>query len=270
MEAAFRHIPDQVPDLAALGHEPIVTELCALPSGLVLVTGVAGSGKSTTLAAMVKLISQTRSGVIVSVEDPIEYVFPHARCLIKQREVGRDTLSFANALRHSLRQDPDVILISELRDLETMQAAVTAAETGHLVISTLHTIDAPKALDRMIDAFPPNQQGQIIAQLANSLRAVVSQHLLPHLDGQGRVLATEVMVMNHAIRNCLRDRKFEQILGLMEIGSNIGMHTIDESLSKLLAAEKIHAGDALTHARDRERIQRFLEAMPKKRKGFFG
>lgn len=270
LEAAFRHIRAEIPDLPTLGHEPVLESLCKLQRGLVLVTGITGSGKSTTLASMVKRISETRSGVIISVEDPIEYVFQHGRSLIKQREIGNDTLSFSRALRHVLRQDPDVILVSELRDYETMQAAVTAAETGHLVLSTLHTIDAPKALDRMIDAFPADQQGQIIAQLANCLQAVVSQHLLPHASGQGRVLASEVMMMNYAIRNCLRGRKFEQILGLIEIGRNEGMHTIDESLSKLLRQRVILGEDALGHCRDREAIQKVIdeiEAADRKKKG---
>ncbi len=271
LEAAFRHIPESIPGLPELGHAPVIEELCKLRRGLILVTGVAGSGKSTTLAAMVQRISESRDGVIISVEDPIEYIFPHNRCLVKQREVGLDTLSFANALRHSLRQDPDVLLVSELRDLETMQAAVTAAETGHLVLSTLHTIDAPKAMDRIIDAFPAEQQGQIIAQLSNSLQAVVSQRLLRRADQAGRVLATEVMMMNYAIRNCLRQRKYEQILGLMEIGSQEGMHTIDESLVGLLQQGAITGEDALSNCRDPAVIQQAIttmESQSKKRGGW--
>lgn len=256
LEAAFRFIPEEIPDLSELGHEPIVERLCQMRRGLILVTGITGSGKTTTLASMAKRISEQRSGVLISIEDPIEFIFKHNRSIVKQREVGQDTLGFAQALRHVLRQDPDVILVSELRDLETMQAAVTAAETGHLVISTLHTIDAPKALDRMIDAFPPDQQGQIVAQLANSLEAVISQRLLPHSSGEGRALATEVMMMNYAIRTCLRQRKFEQILGLMEIGSHEGMHTIDEDLVKLLRQHAINPDEALVNCRDQEMIQR--------------
>lgn len=258
VEAAFRFIPEEIPELAALGHEPIVEQLCQLQRGLILVTGITGSGKTTTLASMIKRISETRSGVVISIEDPIEFIFKHNRSIVKQREVGQDTLSFSAALRHTLRQDPDVILVSEMRDLETMQAAVTAAETGHLVLSTLHTIDAPKALDRMVDAFPAEQQGQIIAQLANSLEAVISQRLLPHASGEGRVLVSEVMMMNYAIRNCLRDKKFEQILGLMEIGSNEGMHTIDENLSKLLRMGQITADDALINCRDQVMIEKII------------
>ena len=268
LEAAFRHIPDEVPDLAELGHEPVVEQLCDLRQGLILVTGITGSGKSTTLAAMVKRISQNRSGVIVSVEDPIEFIFRHGKSLVKQREVGHDTLSFSAALRHVVRQDPDVILVSEMRDLETMQAAVTAAETGHLVLSTLHTIDAPQAIDRLIDAFPVDQQGQMIAQLSNALRAVISQRLLPHASGEKRVLATEVMVMNYAIRNCIRGRKIEQILGLMEIGQNEGMHTIDASLTQLLQNGQITRDEALANCRDREATEKV--PIPTKKKGLFG
>ncbi|MFT5465639.1 MAG: twitching motility protein PilT [Verrucomicrobiales bacterium] len=262
VEAAFRFIPDEIPELAALGHQPIVEQLCELRRGLILVTGITGSGKTTTLASMIKRISEVRSGVIISIEDPIEFIFKHSRSIVKQREVGQDTLSFSAALRHTLRQDPDVILVSEMRDLETMQAAVTAAETGHLVLSTLHTIDAPKALDRMVDAFPAAQQGQIIAQLANSLEAVISQRLLPHASGEGRILASEVMMMNYAIRTCLRQKKFEQILGLMEIGSKEGMHTIDENLSHLIQQGQIGVDDALANCRDPGMIEQAIANSP--------
>ncbi len=255
LEAAFRHIPDAIPDLQNLGHAPIVEKLCQLREGLVLVTGITGSGKSTTLASMVKRISEQRSGIIISIEDPIEYVFQHSMSIVKQREIGKDTHSFSAALRHSLRQDPDVILVSEMRDLETISTAITASETGHLVLSTLHTMDAPKSLDRMIDAFPADQQDQIVAQLANSLQAVVSQRLIPRKDGQGRVLASEVMIMNHGIRACLRQRRFEQILGLMEIGQSDGMRSIDDSLIELLLQNIISDEEALANARDQQRLQ---------------
>jgi twitching motility protein PilT len=200
---------------------------------------------------MVEYISRRRSGVIISIEDPIEYIFEHGRSIVKQRELGPDTHSFSIALRQALRQDPDVILVSELRDLETIRTAITAAETGHLVISTLHTIDAAKSLDRLIDVFPGDQQPQIIAQLANALKAVVSQRLLPHAkEGLGRVMASEIMIMNHAVRSVLRNRKFEQIPGLMQIASNEGMHTLDECLAELVLEEKIKMDEALAHARD--------------------
>ncbi len=266
LEAAFRFIPDQIPGIDDLGHAPIVHEFCKYGQGLVLLTGITGSGKSTTLAAMVQEISNSRSGIIVTIEDPIEYVFTNSLCLIKQREVGTDTRGFATALRHALRQDPDVIMVSEMRDLETMQTAITAAETGHLVLATVHTIDAPKAIDRIIDAFPANQQPQMMAQLANCLRAVVSQRLLQRDDGQGRILASEVMVVNDAIRATMRDRRYEQLLGLIEIGARDGMHTIDESLSDLLREKLISPEEAMQNARDRERMQQTI----KKSRGLFG
>jgi twitching motility protein PilT len=281
VEAAFRHIPDTIPTLDSLGLPPVLHQLCALEQGLVLVTGITGSGKTTTLAAMVDEINSTRTGVIISVEDPIEYIFPHKLCRVKQREIGTDTKSFPEALRHVLRQDPDVILISEMRDLETISAAVTAAETGHLVLATLHTIDAPKAIDRIVDAFPANQQSQIIAQLANALQAIIAQRLLPTADGTGRIVCTEVMVMNDGIRALIRDRKFQQILSMVEIGSRDGMITFDESVSNLYATGQITYAEALLNARDPDRIKQMspppamLSAVPpmpavQKKRGFFG
>ena len=282
VEAAFRHIPDKIPSLDSLGLPPVVRHLCSLEQGLVLVTGVTGSGKTTTLAAMVEEINTRRSGVIISVEDPIEYVFHHKLCRVKQREIGTDTKSFPDALRHVLRQDPDVILISEMRDLETISSAITAAETGHLVLATLHTIDAPKAIDRIVDAYPANQQSQIIAQLANALQAIIAQRLLPRADGQGRIVCTEVMVMNDGIRALLRDHRFEQVLSMIEIGGKDGMLTFDESVSQLYAGGFITLDEALLNARDPARIASMvppqqpppppnlppLPGSPKK--GFFG
>ncbi len=255
IEASFRYISTDIPALASLGHYPIIEQICQLRRGLVLVTGVTGSGKSTTMASIVKRISETRSGVIVTVEDPIEYIYPHASCLVKQREVGTDTKTFPRALRQALRQDPDVIVISELRDLETIQIALTAAETGHLVIATLHTMDAPQSVDRLVDVFPPEQQQQITSQLANACEAIVSQRLVTRPDGKGRALATEVMIMNHGLRTCIRERKIEQIVGLMEIGHRDGMHTIDESLDQLVHTGQITQEEALLHCRDRKRFR---------------
>jgi twitching motility protein PilT len=254
VEATFRHIPNVTPPLDSLGLPPIVRELCKLEQGLVIVTGITGSGKTTTLAAMVEEINATRSGVIVSVEDPIEYIFNHKLCRVKQREIGTDTKSFPIALRHVLRQDPDVILISEMRDLETISAAITAAETGHLVLATLHTIDAPKAVDRIVDAFPPEQQAQIIAQLANALQAVIAQRLLPRADGKGRVVACEVMTMNQGVRSCFRERRFQQLLSMIEIGSRDGMITFDESVADLLRRKLITKEEAMLNARDPNRV----------------
>jgi twitching motility protein PilT len=253
-EAVFRHIPENVPTLETLGLPPIVRRLCSLEQGLVLVTGITGSGKTTTLAAMVEEINVNRAGVIISVEDPVEYIFKHKLCRVKQREIGSDTKSFPAALRHVLRQDPDVILISEMRDLETISAAITAAETGHLVLATLHTIDAPKAIDRIVDAFPADQQSQIIAQLANALQAIIAQRLLPRADGNGRVLGAEVMVMNDGVRSCLRDRRFQQIVSMIEIGARDGMITFDESIGDLYARGLITQEEALINVRDRQRV----------------
>ena len=271
VEATFRHIPDTIPSIDSLGLPPIVKKLCSLEQGLVLVTGITGSGKTTTLAAMVEEINANRSGVIISVEDPIEYVFQHRLCRVKQREIGTDTKSFPDALRHVLRQDPDVILISEMRDLETISAAITAAETGHLVLATLHTIDAPKAIDRIVDAFPADQQSQIIAQLANALQAIIAQRLLPRADGTGRVVCTEVMIMNDGIRALLRDRRFQQVLSMIEIGSRDGMITFDESVANLYTAGIITQEEALLNARDPNRITTMKPPLQvSAKKGFFG
>jgi twitching motility protein PilT len=250
-EAAFRFISDEIPDLEALGHPAVINDFCGIRAGLVLVTGITGSGKSTTLASMVKRISDTRSGVIITMEDPIEYIYQHSACLIKQREVGGDTRSFPKALRQSLRQDPDVIVISELRDLETIQIAITAAETGHLVLATLHTSDAPQSIDRLVDIFPPEQQPQIITQLAAVLEGIITQRLLARADGEGRILATEILRPNYAIRTCIRERKMEQVVGLMEIGAKEGNRTIDQSLTELYEAGLITREEAFFNARER-------------------
>ncbi len=259
MEAVFRLIEQDIPELSTLGHKRSVEQLCSLKEGLVLITGTAGSGKSSTLASMMQRISETRHGVLITVEDPIEFLLDHGKCVVKQREVGLDTHSFAKALKYALRQDPDVIMISELRDIETIQAAVTAAETGHLVLATLHTIDAPRSLGRLIDAFPAIQQSQIVAQLANSLKAVVSQKLVTPKRGEGRILVEELMLMNQSIRTCLRDRKLEQIQGLMEIAQGEGMFTIDHHLVELLKKDKITLDVAYEVCRDETLIDDYIE-----------
>ncbi len=243
LSAAFRIIPNVVPDLGELGLPPIVDRLADLPRGLVLVTGQTGSGKSTTLAAMVSKINRERSAHIITVEDPIEYRHTPVRSVIQQREVGADTESFASAIRHALRQDPDVILIGELRDLETIRTALTAAETGHLVLATLHSSDATSAVNRIIDVFPGDQQSQIRSQLALSLQGSISQHLVPNLQG-GRVVATEVMTSNSAVRNLVRDDKIHLLRGVLETGSDEGMHTLDQSLASLVRQRRIDAGHA--------------------------
>lgn len=264
LEAAFRHIPHTIPELSNLGHRHSILQLCALQRGLILITGTTGSGKSTTMASMIQHISRQRTGVIITVEDPIEYVFQNAASLVKQREVGSDTKSFAEALKHALRQDPDVILVGEMRDHETISSAITAAETGHLVIGTLHTIDAPKAVDRIVDAFPADQQPQIIAQLANSLSAVVSQRLLPKEDGTGRVLATEILTGNTGVRSCIRERRWEQLTGLIEIGRKNGMHSIDDDLEQLYLSRAISKEEAIANARDTNRMESLLRTTQKK------
>lgn len=275
LEAAFRYIPAEIPALESLGHSHVVGELCRREQGLILVTGIAGSGKSTTLAAMATKILQERPAVMVSIEDPIEFVFQHAMGMVKQRELGSDTKTFPEALRRAMRQDPDVIIVSEMRDLETIQTAITAAETGHLVISTLHTIDAPNTVDRLVDVFPAGQQQQIATQLASCLIGVVSQRLLVRDgDDSGRVLATEVMMVNHAISACIRDRKLQQILGLLEIGANDGMHTMDSSLAYLAGTKAISLQQALTYARDKEFVTEefkvHLKSKGKSKKRFWG
>ncbi|MBC8128173.1 MAG: PilT/PilU family type 4a pilus ATPase [Gloeobacteraceae cyanobacterium ES-bin-144] len=255
VEAAFRFIIQDIPELETLGHHEVVSQFCTIRSGLILITGITGSGKSTTLASMVKRISDTRSGVIVTLEDPIEFVFHHSSCLIKQREIGDDTKNFPRALRQSLRQDPDVIVVSELRDLDTIRIALTAAETGHLVLATLHTPDAPQTIDRLVDVFPADQQAQIVTQLASALQGIISQRLIPRADGQGRVLASEVLVPGHGIRNCIRERKLEQIVGLMEIGHRDGNRTIDQSIAALLEAKLITREEAIFNGRERKSFE---------------
>jgi twitching motility protein PilT len=254
-EAAFRFISQEIPALESLGHHSPIYDFCNLRSGLVLVTGITGSGKSTTLAAMVRRIAESRNGVIISLEDPVEYVHEHRSCLIKQREVGSDTRSFPRALRQALRQDPDVIVVSELRDLDTIRIALTAAETGHLVLATLHTPDAPQTIDRIVDVFPADQQAQVITQLSGALEGIVCQRLIPRADGQGRVLASEILRPSHAMRNCIRERKLEQIVGLMEIGYKEGNRTIDQSILGLLEANIITREEAIFHCRERKSFE---------------
>ena len=268
-EAAFRYIPQHVPDLGELGHHAVVHDICQLRRGLVLVTGITGSGKSTTLAAMIKRISENRSGVIVTIEDPIEFVFSHSSCLIKQREVGADTKAFPTALRQALRQDPDVIVVSEMRDLETIRIALTAAETGHLVLATLHTVDAPQSIDRLVDVFPPDQQPQIVTQLSGVLEAIVSQRLLQRADGHGRILASEVLRASHGIRACIRERKLEQIVGLMEIGFKDGSRTIDQTIAMLLESGYITREEALFNCREKRNFPEAPAEEPKKQKSIW-
>ena len=255
---AFRLIPREIKPLRDLGVPESVGRFSSLPRGLVLVTGPTGSGKSTTLAAMVDLVNRTRADHIVTVEDPIEFLHEHQKSLVNQREVGHDTHSFAAALKHVLRQDPDVILIGELRDLETISVALTAAETGHLVFATLHTQDAAQTIDRVIDVFPPHQQGQVRAQLAAALQGVVCQTLVKRANGRGRVVATEILVTTPAIANLIREGKTHQITSMMQAGRADGMHTMDQHLADLVDAGQITRQAAEDKAHDPDNIGRLI------------
>jgi twitching motility protein PilT len=237
--AAFRIIPFEIRKLEDLGVPPSVANFASLPRGFVLVTGPTGSGKSTTLASIIDLANRTRNEHIMTVEDPIEFLHRHQRCIVNQREVGEDTWSFQNALKHVLRQDPDIILVGEMRDLETISVALTAAETGHLVFATLHTQDAAQTIDRIIDVFPTNQQQQVRVQLAGSLQGVVCQTLAKTRDGHGRAVATEVLVATPAIRNLIREGKTHQIYSAMQAGAKHGMHTMDQHLADLVMKGRI-------------------------------
>jgi twitching motility protein PilT len=230
VEAALRRVPKQIPSIESLGLPDIVFDLIKKPNGLILVTGPTGTGKSTSLAAMVDFINKNRKELIISIEDPIEFIYKNRKSIIKQREVFADTHSFPEALKRGLRQDPDVIVVGELRDLETIATALTAAETGHLVLATLHTPDAPQTVQRIIDVFPPHQQRQITVQLAESLQAVISQVLLHRAESKGRILATEVMVSTPGIRNLIRENDIAQIPSLIQMGGQHGMYTMDKCL----------------------------------------
>ena len=255
---AFRLIPTEIKQLGALGVPDQIGEFAKLPRGLVLVTGPTGSGKSTTLAALVDLVNQTRSDHIVTVEDPIEFLHTNKKALVNQREVGADTHSFANALKHVLRQDPDVILIGELRDLETISVALTAAETGHLVFATLHTQNAGSTIDRVIDVFPPHQQDQIRIQLAATLQGVVCQTLVKRASGSGRAVATEIMVTTPAIANLIREGKTHQVRSALQAGRQFGMQTMDQHLAELVNAGTVPYGAAADKAQDMEDFKRLV------------
>jgi len=256
VEAAFRVIPTKIKTIEELGLPHTIADLSRKPNGLVLVTGPTGMGKSTTLAAMVNLINNERRALIISVEDPIEYVHENIKSVIKQREIGSDTKSFSNALKHALRQDPDVILVGEMRDLETISTAITAAETGHLVLSTLHTPDAPQTIDRLIDIFPPHQQKQVMVQLAGSLQGVVCQQLLPTKEGKGRVAACEIMTGTSAVRSLIREHKTEQLLTVIQTSGQQGMITMDKSIKQLLQEGVIDEETAMSKAKDQGEFQK--------------
>jgi len=256
--AAFRLIPFEIKKLDELGLPGVVADLARFPRGFVVVTGPTGSGKSTTLASMVDVVNEERAGHIMTVEDPIEFLHRHKKCIVNQREVGADTHGFGQALKHVLRQDPDVILVGEMRDLETISTAITAAETGHLVFATLHTQDAPQTIDRIIDVFPPHQQQQVRVQLATTLQGVVTQQLLQTADGQGRAVAAEVLVTTPAIRNLIREGKVHQIYSAMQAGGRFGMQTMDMSIASLVKAGRISQQMAFERCHDPEELQRLI------------
>lgn len=255
--AAFRLIPYEIKPLEALGIPPAVNNFAGLPRGMVLVTGPTGSGKSTTLAGVIDLANRNRREHIMTVEDPIEFLHRHKGCIVNQREVGEDTKSFSNALKHALRQDPDIILVGEMRDLETISVALTAAETGHLVLATLHTQDAAQTIDRVIDVFPTEQQQQVRVMLAGAIQGIVCQTLCKTRDGRGRVVATEVLVATPAIRNLIREGKTHQIYSAMQAGAQHGMHTMDQHLAELVRTNQItyeHGLEKCHHVEDFNRL----------------
>jgi twitching motility protein PilT len=256
--AAFRLIPFEITPLEKLGLPPAVAEFANRARGLVLVTGPTGSGKSTTLASLIDVINDSREEHIMTIEDPIEFLHRHKKCIVNQRELGSDATSFGDALKAALRQDPDVILVGEMRDLETIGTAITAAETGHLVFATLHTQDTPQTVDRIIDVFPPGQQGQVRAQLSVALQGIMTQTLVPTSDGSGRCVATEILVPTPAVRNLIREAKTHQIYSVLQTGSAHGMQTMDASLAQLARAGKITRQMAESRAHSVEELRRLL------------
>ncbi len=263
VSGAFRAIPFKIMTMEELALPPIVTELSRKPRGLILVTGPTGSGKSTTLASIIDSINQTRNEHIVTIEDPIEYLHAHKGCIVNQREIGADTESFKTALKYILRQDPDIVLIGELRDLETIEAALTVAETGHLAFATLHTNSAVQTINRIVDVFPPYQQSQIRAQLAFVLEAVMCQALLPRANGAGRALALEVMVPNAAIRALIRDDKIHQLYSQMQVGQGkSGMQTMNQSLASLVMKRLIDIETAKSRSSDIDELQQLISQGP--------
>ncbi|MCL5104161.1 MAG: type IV pilus twitching motility protein PilT [Armatimonadetes bacterium] len=258
--AAFRLIPIKVPTIKELGLPLVLETITRRPRGLVLVTGPTGSGKSTTQAAMINQINNERSAHIITVEDPIEYLHQHRYSIINQRELGQDTKEFARALRAALREDPDVILVGEMRDLETISLAITAAETGHLVLATLHTNSASQTVDRMVDAFPPQQQEQIRLMLSNSLEAVLCQQLLPRVGKPGRVCAMEIMVATSAIRNLIREAKTHQITSVIQTSASAGMTTMDQNICDLYKKGVVSYDDAMAVAMNQDELRNLLGA----------
>jgi twitching motility protein PilT len=267
ISAAFRRIPHEIPKLGELGLPRVLEDLTRKPRGLVLVTGPTGSGKSTSLAAMLDIINEEREEHMLTIEDPIEFLHNHKRCVVNQREIGADAEDFASALKAALREDPDVILVGEMRDLETMSTALTAAETGHLVFATLHTQSTSQTVDRIIDIFPAQQQAQVRMQLSIALQGVVTQQLLPTLDGAGRVVATEVLIPTPAVRNLIREGKTHQIYSAIQTAGSIGMQTMDAHLAQLVRMGRISRQLAEQRASVPEELKRLLGAAPQATNG---
>ena len=260
--AVFREIPSTILNCEQLGLPPIVSRLASLPRGLVLVTGPTGSGKSTTLAAVIDEANRTRQDHIVTIEDPIEFIHESNKAIVNQREVGLHTRSFSTALRGALREDPDIILVGEMRDLETITLAIEASATGHLVFATLHTISAAKTVDRIIEVFPASQQAQIRNTLSDGLRAVISQGLFKRIDRKGRVAALEIMIATPAVRNLIREGKTYQIPSMLQTGKKYGMQTLDDAIMKLLNKEIISPDEAYTKANEKSKFSAFLKSPP--------
>ena len=256
---ALRLLARDIPTLEGLGHPPIIKNLTMLPRGLVLVTGTTGSGKSTTLAAMIDYINENKQDHIITIEDPIEYLHKHKKSIINQREINEDTIGFADALRAALREDPDIILVGEMRDLDTIRAAITAAETGHLVFSTLHTMGAANTIDRIVDVFPHEQQQQVRIQLAEALQGVVSQQLLPLTNGKDRVAAMEIMMRTDAIGNLIREGKSHQIDSFIQTGKELGMQSMDADLARLVKTNNVNIEVAQRRAIDLKDFKRYLQ-----------
>jgi twitching motility protein PilT len=258
---AFRVIPHTIPSMDYIGLPEVVKEIIRAPRGLVLVTGPTGSGKTTTLAAMIDAINVNRHDHIITIEDPIEYIFPHKGCLVNQREIGQDSVSFAEGLKHVLREDPDVVLIGEIRDMETMEAAITISETGHLTFGTLHTNSAVQTISRIIDIFPADQQPEVRSSLSLSLIAVISQTLIPRLDSTGRILAAEVMIPNAAIRNLIRENKIHQVYSQLQLGQEkFGMQTLNQALASLVNKHIISEEDAINRSSDIEELKQNINS----------
>jgi twitching motility protein PilT len=254
----FRVLASEIPTIDNLNLPPIIKELCKTKEGLILVTGPTGSGKSTTMAAIINEINANKGGHILTLEDPIEYIFKHEKCIVNQREIGQDGKTYARALRASLREDPDVIFIGEMRDVESISIAVTAAETGHLVLSTLHTLGAAKTLDRLIDVFPADQQQQIRVQVSGALKAVVSQRLIPNIERKGRVAAFEIMIVTPAISNLIREGKATGINTCIQTGYSQGMQLMDKHIADLYNEGKILKEDAYAYCVDKEAMRRYI------------